>query len=263
MICSSFLRFLVVIGIVILGPVFYSSISCAQIKTDEVIKKLDENYYYPQKKGLINIVARLEWEQQDMTSEKKTVLKKPDFQFNGKFKDGISRKDFMVSENRVILSDDEKTQYMRILNNYLDVFIPKTLHEKFFEYQGQTKFSGEGEMLLRFESSDPLDKAKYYELRVNTNKWRVAGLRVIQKHEPRSVEGKFFYTRKEGQWMVAEAFSSFTIDGQKYSEKTEYTYKNFKSFWLINKIRQTVQQDGHDIYLYKFRLMDYKINSMN
>ena len=114
MIFFSRLWFLVVLGIIILGPVFYSSISCAQIKTDEVIKKLDENYYYPQKKGLINIVARLEWEQQDMTSEKKPVLKKPDFQFNGKFKDGISQKGFTIDENGAVLSDDEKIQYMKI-----------------------------------------------------------------------------------------------------------------------------------------------------
>ena len=160
-----------VLGIIVLGPVLYPSISSAQIKAELVLKKLDAHYYYPHKKGLINISARLEWEQQDMTSEKKTVLKNPDFQFYGKFKDGISRKGFVISENRVILSDNEKTQYMRILNNYLDVFIPKTLHEKFFEYQGKTKFSGEGEMLLQFESSDPLDMVKYYELLVNTNKW--------------------------------------------------------------------------------------------
>ena len=263
MIFSSLLRFLVIHGIVILGPVFYSSISCAQTKTDEVINKLDDNYYYPQKKGLSNIAARLEWEQQDMTSEKKTVLKNPDFQFYGKFKDGISRKGFVISENRVILSDNEKTQYMRILNNYLDVFIPKTLHEKFFEYKGKTKFSDEGEMLLQFESNDPLDMVKYYELLVNTNKWRITGLRVMQKHEPRSVEGKFLYTRKEGQWVVTETFSSFTIDGLKYSEKTEYTYKKIHSYWLINKVRQSIRQGGRDILVHRFHVVDYKINSDN
>ncbi|SVC65349.1 uncharacterized protein METZ01_LOCUS318203 [marine metagenome] len=78
---SSFLRLLVVLGIVIFGPVYYFSISYAQIKTDEVINKLDANYYYPQKKGLFNIVALLEWEQQDLTTENKTIFKTPNFQF--------------------------------------------------------------------------------------------------------------------------------------------------------------------------------------
>ena len=118
-------------------------------------------------------------------------------------------------------------------------------------------------MLLRFESSDSLNMDKYYELLVDTDKWRLVGLRVMQKHEPRSVKGKFLYTRKEGQWVVAETLSNFSIGGQKYSEKTEYTYKKFKSFWLINKVRQTVQQNGHDILLHRLRLRDYKINSMD
>ena len=85
MIFSSFFRFLVFLGIVILGPVCYFSISYAQIKTDEVINMLDAHYYYPQKKGLVNIDALLEWEQQDMTSEKKIFLKNPDFRFYGEF----------------------------------------------------------------------------------------------------------------------------------------------------------------------------------
>ena len=70
---SSFLRLLVVLGIVILGPVYYFAISYAQIKPDKVLNKLDANYYYPQKKGLINITARLEWEQQDLALDKKAI----------------------------------------------------------------------------------------------------------------------------------------------------------------------------------------------
>ena len=168
-----------------------------------------------------------------------------------------------IDDEGVTLSDDEKAQYIRVLNNYLDAFIPKTLHEKFFEYQGKAKFSGKGKMLLRFERIDSLGIDKYYELLVDTDKWRLSGLRVRQIHEPRIVKGKFLYIRKEGHWMVAETISSFIIDGQKYSEKTEYTYKNIKSFWLINKVRQTVQQDGHDILLHRFKIVDYKINLMN
>ena len=202
-------------------------------------------------------------EQQELTSEKKTVLKNPDFQFYGIFKDGTSRKGFIINENRVSLSDDEKARYMKTLNNFLDVFIPKTLQEKFSEYQGKGKFSGKGEMLLRFESIGSLDMDKYYELLVDTDRWRLSGLRVRQTYEPRIVKGQFLYTRKEGQWVVAEAFSSFTIDGQNFSEKIEYTYKKFKSFWLINKVRQTVQQNGRDIFLRRLRLVDYKINSIN
>ena len=57
---------------------------------------------------------------------------------------------------------------------------------------------------------------KYYELLVDTEKWRLSGVHVRQPHEPRIVKGKFLYTRKEGQWVVVEARSSFKIDGHKY-----------------------------------------------
>ena len=108
---------MVVLGIIIFGPVFYSSISYAQIKPDKVLNKLDANYYYPHKKGLVYISAQLEWEQQDLTKGKKTIIKNPNFLFYGKFKDGISQKGFTINENGVILSDDEKIQYIKILNN--------------------------------------------------------------------------------------------------------------------------------------------------
>ena len=252
-----------VLGITVLGPILSTPISTAQIKIEKVLNKLDAHYYYPHKKGLVNISAQLEWERQELTSEKKTVLKNPDFQFYGIFKDGTSRKGFIINENRVSLSDDEKARYMKTLNNFLDVFIPKTLQEKFSEYQGKGKFSGKGEMLLRFESVDSLDMGKHYELLVDSNKWRLAGLLIRQKHEPHSVKGKFVYTRKEGQWVVTESLSNFLIDGRKYSEKTEYTYKKIESFWLITKVKQTLQQDGQNVLLHRFLLSDYKINSIN
>ena len=154
MIFFSRLWFLVILGIILLGPVFYSSISDAQIKTDEVINKLDANYYYPQRKGLINIAARLKWEQQVLTSEQKAFLEKPDFRFYAEFKGENSRKRVRVDNGRIALSDDEKAKYLMVLNNYLDAFIPKTLHEKFSKYQGQTKFFGKEKLLVRFESID-------------------------------------------------------------------------------------------------------------
>jgi len=258
---SSFLRFLVVLGIVILEPIFCSSISWAQIITNEVINKLDANYYYPHKKGLLNISAQVKWEQQDVTTEKNTVFKKLDFRFYGEFKGGIFRKGFVINESGVILSDDEKKQYTKRLNSYLDAFIPMTLHEKFSKYQGRAKVAGKEKILLRFENLDSSDTVKHYELLVDTFKWRLAGLRIRQKHEPRNAEVKLFYSSKEGQWVVKETLSSFTVDDQKYLEKTEYMYKKTQSYWLVNRIRQRVQQDGHDIFLHTFRFVDYKINS--
>ena len=96
---------------------------------------------------------------------------------------------------------------------------------------------------------------------MDTSKWRLAGLRIRQKHEPRNAKVKLFYSSKEGQWVVKETLSSFTVDGQKYLEKTEYMYKKIQSYWLVNRIRQKVQKDGYDIFLHTFRFVNYKINS--
>ena len=138
--------------------------------------------------------------------------------------------------------------------------IPKSLREKFSKYQGNTKLSEQGKILLRFRSIDSLNRDKYYELTVDTKKWRLAGLHVIQRNEPKNIKGRFLYTRKEGKWMVEETISSFLINGKNYSEKIEYKYKKIKSYWLLNKMRQTVKQDNNITLLYRFRCSDYKIN---
>ena len=63
--------------------------------------------------------------------------------------------------------------------------------------------------------------------------------------------------------MVAETLSEFTVKDQTYTEKTEYIYKNIQTFWLVNKIKQTVKQDGHLILSYRLQLKDYKVNIEN
>ncbi len=45
----------------------------------------------------------------------------------------------MPSAENSNLSDAEKTEYINVLNNYLDAFIPDTLSEKFSNYEGQIK----------------------------------------------------------------------------------------------------------------------------
>ncbi len=86
--------------------------------------------------------------------------------------------------------------------------------------------------------------------------WRLSGIQVRQDHEPRNVEGKFKYTRKEGRWVVVETATSFVMSDQKFSERTEFAYKKIKSFWLVHKVRQTVRREGQIVLSYKFRLVD-------
>ena len=212
---------------------------------------------------MTSISAKLRWEQQDTSSEKIFFYKTPNFRFKGKLSDHIFEKKIVSSGNSLNVSDDEKTEYINILNNYLDAFIPKTLYEQFSNYEGQIKRRQKNEIILELTGKTSIENTKQYELFIDAEKWRISKIHIRQNQEPRSIKGKFFYTRRGGQWVVAETLSEFTVNNQTYIEKTEYTYKNLQNFWLVNKIKQTVNQDGHLIRSYRIQLNDYKVNIEN
>ena len=239
------------------------SISSAQSEIKNLLNKLDSHYYFPQKKGLTSISAKLTWEQQDTSAEKIFFLKKPDFRFKGALSDHIFEKKIVSSGRNPNISDSEKTEYINILNNYLDAFIPKTLYEQFLNYEGQIKRRQKKEIILELTGKTSIENTKQYELFIDAEKWRISKIYIRQNQEPRRIEGKFFYTRRGGQWVVAETLSEFTVKDQTYTEKTEYIYKNIQTFWLVNKIKQTVKQDGHLILSYRLQLKDYKVNLEN
>ena len=239
------------------------SISSAQSEIKSLLNKLDNHYYYPQKKGLTSLFAKLFWEQQDTSSEKIKFFKKPDFQFEGELKNHTYKKKIISSAGNSNLSDAEKTEHINVLNNYLDAFLPNTLYEKFSNYEGQIKYQQKKSLVMHLREKASTENTKKYELFVDTKKWRISKIYIRQNQEPRSIEGKFFYTRRGGQWVVAETLSEFTVNDQTYIEKTEYTYKNLQNFWLVNKIKQTVKQDGHLIRSYRIQLNDYKVNLEN
>jgi hypothetical protein len=224
---------------------------------------LDSHYYYPQIKGLTSISAKLTWEQQDTSTKKTSFFKKPDFRFEGELSDHIFEKKIVSSGGNPNVSDNEKTEYINILNNYLDAFIPKTLYEQFLNYEGQIKHRQKKEIILELTGKTSIENTKQYELFIEEEKWRISKVHIRQNQEPRSIEGKFFYIRRGGQWVVAEALSEFTVNNQTYIEKTEYTYKNLQNFWLVKKIKQTVKQEDHLIRSYKIQLNDYKVNLEN
>ena len=239
------------------------SISSAQSEIKNLLNKLDSHYYYPQKKGLTSISAKLTWEQQDTSAKKTFFFKKPDFRFKGALSDHIFEKKIVSSGKNPNVSDNEKTEYINILNNYLDAFIPKTLYEQFLNYEGQIKRRQQKEIILELRGKTSIENTKQYKLFIDGEKWRISKIHIRQNQEPRSIEGKFFYTRRGGQWVVAETLSEFTVKDQAYTEKTEYIYKNIQTFWLVNKVKQTVKQDGHLILSYRLQLKDYKVNIEN
>ena len=130
-------------------------------------------------------------------------------------------------------------------------------------YEGQIKHRQKKGIILELTGKTSIKNTKQYELFIDAEKWRISKIHIRQNPEPRSIEGKFFYTRRGGQWVVAETLSEFTVKDQTYTEKTEYIYKNIQTFWLVNKIKQTVKQDGHLILSYRLQLKDYKVNLEN
>ncbi|SVA08601.1 uncharacterized protein METZ01_LOCUS61455 [marine metagenome] len=256
-------KHLVVFLIASLSLLSYPPVSSAQPEIKNLLNKLDSHYYYPQKKGLTSISAKLTWEQQDTSAKKTFFFKKPDFRFKGELSDHIFEKKIVSSGRNPNVSDNEKTEYINILNNYLDAFIPKTLYEQFLNYEGQIKHRQKKEIILELTGKTSIENTKQYELFIDGEKWRISKIHIRQNQEPRSIEGKFFYTRRGGQWVVAETLSEFTVNNQTYIEKTEYTYKNLQNFWLVKKIKQTVKQDGHLIRSYRIQLNDYKVNLEN
>ena len=256
-------KHLVVFLIASLSLLSQPPVSTAQSEIKNLLNKLDSHYYYPQKKGLTSLFAKLFWEQQDTSSEKIKFFKKPDFQFKGELKNHTYEKKIISSAGNSNLSDAEKTEHINVLNNYLDAFLPKTLYEQFLNYEGQIKRRQKKEIILELTGKTSIENTKQYELFIDAEKWRISKIHIRQNPELRSIEGKFFYTRRGGQWVVAETLSEFTVNDQTYTEKTEYIYKNIQTFWLVNKIKQTVKQDGHLILTYRLQLKDYKVNIEN
>ena len=256
-------KHLVVFLIASLSLLSHPPASTAQSEIKSLLNKLDNHYYYPQIKGLTSISAKLTWEQQDTSAKKTFFFKKPDFRFKGALSDSIFEKKIVSSGKNPNVSDNEKTEYINILNNYLDAFIPKTLYEQFLNFEGQIKRRHKKKIILELTGKTSIENTKQYELFIDVEKWRISKIHIRQNQEPKSIEGNFFYTRRGGQWVVAETLSEFTVNNQTYIEKTEYTYKNLQNFWLVKKIKQTVKQEGHLIRSYRIQLNDYKVNIEN
>jgi hypothetical protein len=244
---------------VILLTNLFPSASLAQSKIEQLLNKLDDHYYYPQNKGLIRISSQLEWKQENIISEEKLITKKPDFIFEGKLNDKTFEKRVKPASSSKNTSSEKLTQYIEFLNNYLDMFLPKTLREKFVHHEGRIGSRIGEETKLLFKKKLPMKDFIEYELFIEKKKWRISKIIVRQNKEPKKMEGKFFYSRKGGKWVVDETVSVYKINGKEFTEKTTYKYTRSRSIWLVYKINQSVKQDGYTILSYKFKLNDHKL----
>jgi hypothetical protein len=235
--------------------------SSALSKVEKLLNQLDKNYYYPQNKGLKRISLRLEWYQENAQSEKIVTIKKSDFLFKGELQDGVFVKKIKISDNSENLTNKENFEDISFLNNYLDVFIPKTLREKFLSFNGTIDSKKRKEIVVILKNKETKDNFSEYKLFVDTENRRISKIIFRQGREPKKVEGKFFYTQKDGKWVVTETVSIFKINDQEYIEKTKYKYKSLESFWLVYDVDQTVMKEGSKVSTYRFTLKDYKLYS--
>jgi len=247
--------------VIVYLAILFSSVSSAQSNVEKLLNKLDENYYYPQNKGLIKISSQLEWEQKNVKSKKVLTIKKPNFIFEGELIGEIFEKKIKPAINLKNKSDENITESIEFLNNYLDAFFPKTLREKFIHYKGTIGSRVGSEAVLILKKIGSIQDFNDYELFIDEKKWRISKMVLRQNREPKKIEGKFFYARKAGKWVVEETLSIFKVNSQKYMEKTKYKYRSLHSFWMVSKIKQTVMQEGNMILSYKFNLNDYKLSS--
>jgi len=241
--------------------ILFPLVSSAQSKVEQLLNKLDENYYYPQNKGLIKMSSQLEWEQENIKSKKVLTLKKPNFIFEGELIGEIFEKKIKHAINLKNKSDENITESIEFLNNYLDAFFPKTLREKFIHYKGTIGSRLGSETVIILKKIGSIQDFNDYELFVDEKKWRISKMVLRQNQEPKKIEGKFFYARKAGKWVVEETLSIFKVNSQEYMEKTKYIYRSLHSFWMVSKIKQTVMQEGNMILSYKFNLNNYKLSS--
>ncbi len=124
-------KHLVVFLIASLSLLSQPPVSTAQSEIKNLLNNLDNNYYYPQIKGLTSISAKLTWEQRDTFEKKTSFFKKPDFRFKGKLSDHIFEKKIVSSGRNPNVSDNEKTEHINILNNY------RSNHEANLDLQGK------------------------------------------------------------------------------------------------------------------------------
>ena len=241
--------------------ILFPLVSSAQSKVEQLLNKLDENYYYPQNKGLIKMSSQLEWEQENIKSKKVLTLKKPNFIFEGELIGEIFEKKIKPAINLKNNFDENITESIEFLNNYLDAFFPKTLREKFIHYKGTIGSRLGSETVIILKKIGSIQDFNDYELFVDEKKWRISKMILRQNQEPKKIEGKFFYARKAGKWVVEETLSIFKVNSQEYMEKTKYIYRSLHSFWMVSKIKQTVMQEGNMILSYKFNLNNYKLSS--
>ncbi len=229
-------------------------------KTKQILEDLDAQYYFPQNQGLKKLSVHMEWEQLDVTTDSGMYLKNPPIVFNWEKSQGISKSAFQLAGKSIDVSKERKTELLRMLENYKEVVIPKTLVEKMAGYKGQVKVASKQKRLLEFSAQNTSSDIRKYGLMVDLEQKKVWKFRIERKNAPFKIVSDIRYTRQDGKWMVAESRSKFRAGEMEYEETTEYVYRRTGKFWLVGKMSQVLKTEDRVLQSYIFRFHDYKIN---
>ena len=229
----------------------------AQSEADEILFKLDQNYYYPQhNNGLATVTARVQWEQLDVASGSGKFLRNPEFEFTWKNDGASGRHDFELVGDKRDYSIKRKFELKNQIKNYGELIIPIKLKQKFAQYRGSIKKMAVGWSRLLYRTNATDKNVESYNLLVYMTDLKVDKIRFKQRSAPRKVNGVFRYEKLDGKWAINESRSSFMMGELEYKETSTYRYKKFDDIWLVHQIDQVLKQDNRIFQSHRFKILD-------
>ncbi len=230
----------------------------AQKKSNQLLKKLDSSYYYPQKNGLTGLVATVVWEKGAHGSA--AFKKNPQVKFS--WNSVSDKRAFRVIGESLKISKEEQNGLLRFFSNYKESLLPQTLIQKFSRYPSRIARSKFGTR-IDFDIIDFQDGMSRYSLFINDKLRNVSRILIDRIEAPTKVAGAFKYIEKNGHWLVSESVARFNFGGQSHIEKTLYYYRQIENIWLVSRIDQKLTKEDKQISRYIFRIKDYLLNWSN
>ncbi len=230
----------------------------AQKNSNQILRKLDSAYYYPQRNGLTGLIATVVWEKGGFGGKNYEANPSVKFSWNSV----SDSRTFKVTGQSLKVPDEEQNSLLHFFSNYKEVLLPQTLTEKFSRYSGKVSHGNFGTR-INFEIDDFQDGVSRYSLFINDKQRNVSRMLIDRIEAPTKVTGVFKYIQKNEHWLVSESVARFNFSGQPHVEKTVYYYGQIENIWLVNRIVQTLSKEDKEISRFIFKVKDYLLNWSN
>ena len=246
---------LIPVYITLILSAFCLSFTLRESKQKALIQNLDTRYYYPKKLGLQVLDARITWEKHDISSAFETYKKNPSVKFHW---DNKTQKPFIsLTGENYNLPKKNQSELESFFSRYREMIIPKTLQDQFGHLPSRIIGTNKKNIELQFQ--DTKNNSIQFNLLINRKKGWIDQLKVLQYTEPHTVLSFFTYIQKEKKWLVSQSRASYRISEDFFQETTRYFYSKIKSFWLTQKIKQTILKNGKGFQKFSLRVDQYQI----